>query len=171
MKNFDLHMKEFADLKYKGFRLGKSREPVSALQKLISVTDYPSGDVAEIVMAYMLGLFCSSRTDLYIAMTVSMDKKGVDFMLTRFREYNYPIQMKFNKRNERAYAPGITVVELGPDRLFTGEKYLDPEAGNQALLRMLTECGAYEEEELFDFFDESEGIEELFIAAWRLIKN
>lgn len=171
MKNFDQHMEGFTRDKYRAFKLGKSQEPVSALQKLISVTDYPSGDVAEIVMAYMLGLFCSSRTDLYVAMTVSMDKKGVDFMLTRFREYNYPIQMKFNKKNERAYAPGITVVELGPDRLFTGEKYLDPEAGNQALLRMLTECGAYEEEELFDFFDESEGIEELLIAAWRLIKN
>ena len=171
MKNFDLRMKEFADLKYKGFRLGKNRSELSELQKLIAVTDYPSGDVAEIVMAYMLGLFCSFRTDLYVAMTASMDKNGVDFMLTRFSEYNYPVQVKFNRKNERVYAPGITVVELGPDRLFSGKKYLDPEAGNLVLLHMLTECGAYEEEELFDFFDESEGIEELFIAAWRLIKN
>jgi len=171
MKNFDLHMKEFADLKYKGFRLGKNRSELSELQKLIAVTDYPSGDVAEIVMAYMLGLFCSFRTDLYVAMTASMDKKGVDFMLTRFCKYNYPIQMKFNKDDDCLYDPAITVTKLGPDRTFLGQRYLDTDAGNQALLRILTECGAYEEEEIFDSFEENEGFEELLIAAWRLIKN
>jgi len=171
MMNFDEHMRKFANDKYRAFKLGKDRADLAELQDLIAVTDYPSGDVAEIVMAYMLGLFCSFRTDLYASMTANMDKRGVDFMLTRFRKYNYPIQMKFNKDDDRIYDSSISVIKLGPDRTFLGQRYLNTDAGNQALLRMLTECGAYEEEEIFDSFEENEGLEDLLIKAWRLIKN
>lgn len=169
--DFGGYMREFAEFKYKAFKLGKTQGTVAALRKLIRFTNYTSGDLAEIVLAYMLGIFCAYHSDLYVAMTANLDKNGVDFMLTRFRKYNYPIQVKFNKENDHFYSDDITVVELGGDfDSFRATRYIDAMRGDYALFLVLIECDAYNEEEVCDFL-EIEGIADLLKEAWRIIVN
>ena len=55
MSNRNYDLKALASLKYAAFKIGRKMEPVEILRKLIAPTDLPSGDIAEVVLAYMLG--------------------------------------------------------------------------------------------------------------------
>ena len=55
------------------------------LRKLISVTEINSGDIAEIIIAFLLGNFFRAIDDGgRVYMTADLDKEGVDFEIVRF---------------------------------------------------------------------------------------
>ena len=164
-------VKELSDYKYLAAKAG--RENVSWLEFVfrskLGLTDFNSGDLAEIVICWMLGSFQRIDGDLSVHSSVRADMQGADVVLTRFVEVK--IQLKFNKKNERYYGRDIIVIELGPSREFTGTFYLDKESGNSVLMRVLTESGLYSEEEVYDLFEIEDEFEEDMRRAWEWIVN
>ena len=140
------------------------------LRKLISVTEINSGDIAEIIIAFLLGNFFRASDDGgRVYMTADLDKEGVDFEIVRFH-IHYSIQLKWNKKNNRTYRDYIRVIEVGPDPSFEGDMYLPPEKGAYMFYKFLVEAGAYEEDEIYDFDDERPRFKELCNEAWKIIR-
>ena len=164
-------VKELAEYKYLAAKAG--RENIAWLEFVsrskLGLTDFNSGDLAEILVCWMLGSFQRIDADLSVHSSVRADMQGADIVLTRFVEAK--IQLKFNKKNKRYYGRDIVVIELGPSRRFMGTLYLDKESGNNALMRVLTESGLYSEVEVFDLFEVEEDFEEDMRRAWEWIVN
>ena len=168
---FENLLKELCAFKRFAIKEGQSKNSPSEVFKKISVTNFTSGDVAEILMAYMLGLFSAIADDnLRIYVTTSLDKEGVDFCLKRFRQ-EYYVQMKFCKHNTRIYPSYVKVVELGAWRGFKGLTQLSAMGGNEALFRLLLESDAYDEDELYDIFESVSDFETICREVWTHIKN
>ena len=169
--NVELKVKELAEYKYLAAKAG--RENVSWLdfvsRSKLGLTDFNSGDLAEIVICWMLGSFQRIDGDLSVHSSVRADMQGADIVLNRFVEAK--VQLKFNKKNERYYGRDIVVIEVGPSRKFTGTFYLDKESGNNVLMKVLMESGLYSEEELYDLFEVEEEFEEDMRRAWEWIVN
>ena len=142
------------------------------LKTLIAKTEYPSGDVAEIVVAFMLGQWARLYGDgLRVFMTASLDARGEDFRLMRF-EISFSVQFKFNKKNTRCYPAYIRVIEEGPDRsAFHGMNYLPFTKGKYVLADVLVNSGAYEIDEAYDFMDDHLELSNICNKAWQIIKN
>ena len=158
---------KFAELKREAFSLTS----VEQLRELISKTDYPNGDVAELIVAFMLGNLCRTFDDgLQVFMTAKLDASGVDFCLRRFRQ-NFYVQLKWNKVNTRLYEDYITVVEAGPDKSFKGALYLKPQKGKFVLFDILTSTMAYDEEEFYDIEEKSPDFIQKCNEAWAIIKR
>ena len=159
-------LKEAARVKRAAYRL----ETIEELRNLISATNYASGDVAEIIISFLLGRFIGLiGDDARVFMTADLDKEGVDFEIVRFH-IHYSIQLKWNKKNTKAYKDYIRVIEVGPDSSFEGNMYLPPEKGCYMFYRFLMESGAYEEDEIYDFDDEHPDFKELCNKAWKIIR-
>lgn len=168
---FENLLKELCAFKRFAIKEGQSKNSPSEVFKRISVTDFTSGDVAEILMAYMLGLFSAIADDnLRIYVTTSLDKEGVDFCLKRFRQ-EYYVQMKFCKHNTKVYPSYVKVVEVGAWRGFKGWTQLPVMGGNEALYSLLVESGAYDEDEIYDIFESCPGFEDECRKIWVHIKN
>lgn len=145
-------------------------EDVQSLRELISETSLNNGDVAEIIISFLLGNFIRAiGDDAKVFMTADLDKKGVDFEIVRFR-IHYSIQLKWNKKNTKFYEDYIRVIEVGPDPSFEGDIYIHPEKGGYMLYRLLVESGAYEEGEIYDFDDERPDFKEFCNEAWEIIR-
>lgn len=158
-------LKAAAEIKRAAARL----EDLEDLRKLISATKLNSGDIAEIIIAFLLGNFFRAIDDgAHVYMTADLDKEGVDFEIVRFH-IHYSIQLKWNKKNNRAYRDYIRVIEVGPDPSFKGKIHLPPEKGAYMFYRLLIESGAYEEDEIYDFDDERPRFKELCNEAWKII--
>ena len=158
---------KFSDIKRKAMQLSS----IEDLKKLIAKTDYPSGDVAEIVMCFMLGNLCRAYDDgLRVFVSASSDRDGVDFCLRRFKR-NYYIQLMWNKKNDRVYPGHITVVEVGAGMSFSGERYLPKMNGRRALYEVLVNSIAYDEDEFYDIEDNYPDFMDMCDEAWNLIKN
>lgn len=164
-------VKELSDYKYLAAKAG--RENVSWLEFVsrskLGLTDFNSGDLAEILVCWMLGSFQRIDGDLSVHSSVRADMQGADVVLNRFVEVK--IQLKFNKKNERYYGRDIVVIELGPSRKFTGAFYLDKQSGNRILMKVLEESGLYSEEEICDLFEVEDEFEEDMRRAWEWIVN
>ena len=164
-------VKELSEYKYSAAKAG--RENVSWIdfvsRSKLGLTDFNSGDLAEVIACWMLGSFQRIDGDLSVHSSVRADMQGADIVLTRFVEAK--IQLKFNKKNKRYYGRDIVVIELGPSREFTGTFYLDKESGNSVLMRVLTESGLYSEEEVYDLFEIEDEFEEDMRRAWEWIVN
>lgn len=159
-------LKEAAKTKRAAYHL----ETVKELKDLISVTSYVNGDVAEIIIAFLLGNFIRAIEDgARVFMTADLDRDGVDFEIVRFR-IHYSIQLKWNKKNTKTYKDYIHVIEVGPDSSFEGKMYLPTEKGCYMFYRFLVESGAYEEDEIYDFDDEHPDFKELCNDAWKIIR-
>ena len=157
-------MKRFA------LKEGQTLQKPENVQNKISVTYLSAGDVAEIWMAYMLGLFSAIAEDgLKVFITTSLDKEGVDFCLKRFKSQAY-MQMKFCKRNDKIYPSDIKVVELGATKGFSGLNELDPMNGNDALYKLLIKSGLYDEDEIYLIFESQDWFETACKNVWKLIK-
>lgn len=170
-EKFEKILKELCTLKRFAIKEGQSKNDPSEVFKKISMTDFTSGDVAEILMGYMLGLFSAIADDnLRIYVTTSLDKEGVDFCLKRFRQ-EYYVQMKFCKRNTKVYSSYIQVVEVGACSAFKGLTQLRPMGGSEALYTLLLGSGAYDEDEIYDIFESCQGFEDKCKKVWALIKN
>ena len=143
---------------------------IAELRALISATNYASGDIAEIIISFLLGNFIRLiGDDAKVFMTADLDKIGVDFEIVRFH-IHYSIQLKWNKKNNKSYKDYIRVIEVGPDSSFEGNMYLSPEKGCYMFYRFLMESGAYEEDEIYDFDDEHPDFKELCNEAWKIIR-
>ena len=163
-------MNELCSLKRFALKHGQALKKPGKLQKEISVTYLSAGDVAEIWMAYMLGLFSAIAEDgLKVYITTSLDKEGVDFCLKRFKSQSY-LQMKFCKKNDRIYPSDIKVVELGGAKSFSGINELDPMNGNEALYNLLIASGLYDEDEIYDIFEKHSWFEPTCNEVWRLTR-
>ncbi len=158
-------------LKQLAIKTGQQKKPVDVVAAKIKATDLPSGDVAEILMAYMLGFFSAIAGNLKVYTTVDLDKKGVDFSL-KMRNYLKAayIQMKFCKHNTKSYPPYITVVEVGAWPGFGGLTELSSCPGNAALFKILINSGLYDEDEIYCIFESYYGFEENCREVWELIK-
>ena len=80
--------------------------------------------------------------------------------------------MKFAKKNDQTYSKYITVVEIGPDKSFTGKNELKNRPGSSALFDFLVLSGIYtedEEEVLYSIFDEHPEIDALCKKVWSKI--
>ena len=145
-------------------------ENVEDLRDLISATALENGDIAEIIISFLLGNFIRAiGDDARLFMTADLDKKGVDFEIVRFH-IHYSIQLKWNKINDQPYENYIRVIEVGPDPSFKGKIHLPPEKGTYMFYRLLVESGAYEEDEIYDFDDERPRFKELCNEAWKIIR-
>ena len=135
-------------------------------------TELNTGDLAEILVMWMLGIFQRIDSELSVHASPFLDMQGIDIALRRFSGKAADIQLKFNRKNRQAYGKGISVIELRPSSKFTGELYLvGTEPGNSVLLRILTECGVYVDEEVYDLFESEYGFEERLNRAWEWLKN
>ena len=169
-EKFYQKMKELCYLKRFALKEGQALQNPENVQNKISVTYLSAGDVAEIWMAYMLGLFSAiAEDDLKVFITTSLDKEGVDFCLKRFKSQAY-MQMKFCKRNDKIYPSDIKVVELGATKGFSGLNELDPMNGNEALYNLLIKSGLYDEDEIYDIFEKQDWFEPTCNEVWRLIR-
>ncbi len=158
---------DFAELKRKAFSLTS----VEQLRNLIAKTNYPNGDVAELIVAFMLGNLCRTIDDgMQVFMTAKLDASGVDFCLRRFKK-NFYIQLKWNKRNTKIYEDYITVVETGPDSSFKGTRYLEPQRGKFVLFDIMTIPMAYDEDEFYDIEENSPDLIQKCNEAWAIIKR
>lgn len=145
-------------------------ENIEDLRDLISATALDNGDIAEIIISFLLGNFIRAiGDDARLFMTADLDKKGVDFEIVRFH-IHYSIQLKWNKINDQPYENYIRVIEVGPDPSFKGKIHLPPEKGAYMFCRLLVESGAYEEDEIYDFDDERPRFKELCNKAWKIIR-
>jgi hypothetical protein len=148
-----------------------SLESVDELKRLIAATDCPSGDVAEIILAFMLGMFSRLFGDgMRVFMTAPLDVKGEDFRIVRF-EIPYSIQLKWNKKNDKVYPPHIKVIEVGASPAFKGERYLPAQRGYYMFYDFLAKSGAYEEDELWTFDEKHPELADIFDEAWEIIKT
>lgn len=169
-ETFNKKMNELCALKRFALKQGQALRKPDRVQKEISVTYLSAGDVAEVLMAYMLGLFSAIAGDgLRVFITTSLDKEGVDFCLKRFKSQAY-MQMKFCKHNDRIYPSDIKVVELGGAKSFSGLNELDPMNGNEALYNLLIKSGLYDEDEIYDIFERHDWFEPTCNEVWRLIR-
>ena len=169
-ETFNGKMNELCFLKRFALKQGQSLRKPDRVQKEISVTYLAAGDVAEIWMAYMLGLFSAIADDgLRVFITTSLDMEGVDFCLKRFKSQSY-MQMKFCKRNDKIYPDDVKVVELGATKWFSGLNELDPMNGNEALYNLLIKSGLYDEDEIYDIFEKQDWFEPTCNEVWRLIR-
>ena len=167
---FNQKMNELCTLKRFALKQGQALKKPWNVQKEISVTYLSAGDVAEVWVAYMLGLFSAIADDgLRVFITTSLDKEGVDFCLKRFKSQAY-MQMKFCKRNDKIYPSDIKVVELGATKGFSGLNELDPMNGNEALYNLLIASGLYDEDEIYDIFEKQDWFEPTCNEVWRLIR-
>lgn len=167
---FNQKMNELCTLKRFALKQGQALKKPGNIQKEISVTYLSAGDVAEVWVAYMLGLFSAIADDgLRVFITTSLDREGVDFCLKRFKSQSY-IQMKFCKHNDRMYSDDIKVVELGGAKRFSGLNELDPMNGNEALYNLLIKSGLYDEDEIYDIFERQDWFEPTCNEVWRLIR-
>ena len=133
-------------------------------------TDFNTGDLAEILVLWMLGMFQRVDKNLSVHSAPRLDMEGIDVVLRRFNQEFY-IQIKFNKNNDRYYGDEITVIEVGPPTTFLGHIYTRKENGNAVLFSILSECGAYSEEELYDLFEKDDSFEETIRKAWEWLRN
>ena len=164
-------IKDLCEFKRLARKEGQARNLPDKLREMIKATSFPSGDVAEIWMVYMLGLFSVIAEDgLKIYTTVALDKEGTDFLLRRF-DMNFHVQQKFCIKNKKYYPPHIRVVEVGAWKGFNGLTELPSCTGSYAVFRILEESGAYDEEELYDIFEENEEFVKLCNEVWTYIKN
>lgn len=170
MSNRKYDLKALAALKYATFKIGRKKDPVEVLRELIAPTDLPSGDIAEIVLAYMLGYLTKTVRGLYVDMSAYADMKGVDFVLTRFG-YEHKLQLKFNRKDRRDYGEDIVVFYAGPSRKFVGAKYLDEDRGDDILLNILLQLDVYDFDEACDIIDGHCGLKDACIEAWEIIRN
>lgn len=170
MSNRNYDLKALASLKYAAFKIGRKMEPVEILRKLIAPTDLPSGDIAEVVLAYMLGYLTKVVRGLYVDMSAYADMKGVDFVLTRF-VYEHKLQLKFNRKDRRDYGEDIVVFYAGPFSKFTGARYLKTNRGDNILLDVLVELNVYDFDEACDIIDGHRGLKRTCIEAWDIIRN
>lgn len=170
MSNRNYDLKALASLKYAAFKIGRKMEPVEILRKLIAPTDLPSGDIAEVVLAYMLGYLTKVVRGLYVDMSAYADMKGVDFVLTRFG-YEHKLQLKFNRKDRRDYGEDIVVFYAGPSSKFIGTKYLEEDRGDNILLNILLSMDVYDFDEACDIIDDHRRLKEACIRAWEIIKN
>lgn len=169
-ENFYKKMKELCSLKRFALKQGQALKKPGNVRREISVTYLSAGDVAEIWMAYMLGLFSAIADDgLRVFITTSLDREGVDFCLKRFKSQAY-LQMKFCKHNDRIYPDDIRVVELGGAKGFSGLNELDSMNGNEALYNLLLESGLYDEDEIYDIFERQDWFEKTCKEVWKLIR-
>ena len=169
-EKFYQKMKELCYLKRFALKEGQTLQKPENVQNKISVTYLSAGDVAEIWMAYMLGLFSAIAEDgLKVFITTSLDKEGVDLCLKRFKSQAY-MQMKFCKRNDKIYPSDIKVVELGATKGFSGLNELDPMNGNDALYKLLIKSGLYDEDEIYLIFESQDWFETACKNVWKLIK-
>ena len=163
-------MQELCSLKRFALKEGQALCSPDATRKKVSVTYMSAGYVAEVWMAYMLGLFSTIADDgLKVYITTSLDKKGIDFCLKRFKSQAY-IQMKFCKHNIQIYSSDIKVVELGAAKDFFGQNEVERMNGNNALYKLLLESELYDEDEIYSIFASQDWFEETCIDVWKLIK-
>lgn len=168
-------VKELCDDKRAARKAGFSLMDIDVFiqkQKLIGKW-YSSGDIAEIYMAYMLGAF-QTVADRYINVKFfeKEDIMGADFIISLSPVETKYIQMKFAKKNDQTYSKYITVVEIGPDKSFTGKNELKNRPGSSALFDFLVLSGIYtedEEEVLYSIFDEHPEIDALCKKVWSKI--
>ena len=169
-ETFNKKMNELCYLKRFALKQGQALRKPDRVQKEISVTYMSAGGVAEIWMAYMLGLFSAIAEDgLRVFITTSLDREGVDFCLKRFKSQAY-MQMKFCKKNDRIYPDDIRVVELGGAKGFSGLNELPSMNGNEALYNLLIASGLYDEDEIYDIFEKQDWFEPTCNEVWRLIR-
>ena len=169
-ETFNAKMNELCYLKRFALKHGQALRKPDRVQKEISVTYMSAGDVAEIWMAYMLGLFSAIAEDgLRVFITTSLDREGVDFCLKRFKSQSY-IQMKFCKHNDKIYSDDIKVVELGAAKGFSGRNELPSMNGNEALYNLLFESGLYDEDEIYLIFESRRWFETVCKDVWKLIR-
>ena len=163
-------MQELCFLKRLAIKEGQLLNEPDKIRKKISVTHLASGDVAEIWMSYMLGLFSATANDgLRIYVTTALDKEGVDFCLKRFR-FNYYVQMKFCKHNTKPYPDYIKVVEVAGGSNFQGKTEFPHTLGKYAVFQLLFESGAYDEDELYDIFDGNKAFTNTCNKVWDYIR-
>ena len=169
-EKFYQKMKELCYLKRFALKEGQTLQKPKNVQDKISVTYLSAGDVAEIWMAYMLGLFSAIADDgLRVFITTSLDREGVAFCLKRFKSQSY-IQMKFCKHNDKIYSDDIKVVELGAAKGFSGRNELPSMNGNEALYNLLFESGLYDEDEIYLIFESRRWFETVCKDVWKLIR-
>ena len=158
---------KLADVKKEALKL----KEIKGLRELIAATSFPNGDIAEVLVAFMLGNFARLFDDgLKVFMSASLDRDGSDFVLRRFH-INYHVQFKWNKKNDHEYPEYVVVIEEGADRCFQGKHYLTPTKGKYVLFHVLVQSGAYEEDEIYDFMEAYPWFNDLCDEVWRTIKN
>jgi hypothetical protein len=170
MKNLE----NFNNLKNAAYDNGKNysgNDDIAVLKKMVRYMD-SYGDIAEILIAYMLGVFAHHVGNFEAVMTAALDACGTDFLLIRSngRRKKFWVQTKFcNKNYTKIYADYVKTIIVGACKEFTGDRYgTEIMPGNIILYNILTESGAYAEEEVYGFF-EIEGIENLLRDVWKIL--
>lgn len=138
-------------------------------------TDFQTGKIAEIVVAWMLGYFQSIKKDgLKVYINDTLDFAGIDFRLEKFGVRS-DIQQKFNiseDNDRRVYNNNIVIFRCGPDKkVFTGTFFVKSMTGDTVLIDLLEQSGLYNLEELLDVFDNVEEFGNMLRLAWRFMKN
>ena len=132
---------------------------------------YETGKHVEYMLAWMLGAFSAkTNDDFHVQMSDYLDHvKKADFLLIRNGKKSF-IQVKFNNNKPFAVPSDVKLVRLGPPSTFEGGKFLDTDTGSSAFVKMLSESGIYDENELYDFFDEHRELNSIFNKLWRNLK-
>lgn len=158
-----------ASYKYCAGKAGRKDVPWEefAEEEQHGLDDLNTGDLAEILMMWMIGKFQQIDHHLSVITCPKLDADGIDLMLERSGGSSR-LHLTFNRKNDRVYAPDIMVVELGASKTFSGKIYTDiTMEGNRALFEVLSKSGHYSSAEIFDLFELAYPLEEELIEAWR----
>lgn len=167
MKNVKEKVEKLNDIKNEAFYI----KALNALRAVIGKTKFDNGDIAEIIMAFLLGRFASLVHDssFVIVMEPELDLDGIDFKIWH-RHIARSVQLKWNKKNDQPYDWFIHVIELGASKEFDGKHHVPSEKGRYAFYRFLIESNAFSEEEVWTFDEEHPDFGKLCDEAWKIIK-
>ena len=177
LKKFDKQDKRLNDFKQKAFDLGVAMCSADVFRKeTLQGHRMTSGDRAEIVMSFMLGFFkklteLDDWGELRVTFSPFLDRKKVDFVLTRFG-WDHKIQLKFNDLRKYILPRGVHLVRSAPSRKFRDKNFMGKtDRGDNVLLEFLVQGDAYSESELYDFFDEHEDFAAICCEVWEMIHD
>lgn len=139
----------------------------------IRFTDFQTGKIAEIIIAWMLGIFQENAgINFEVRMNKKLDEKGkTDFAITR-QGMTSKIQMKFENNKEVILPYDVIRIDLAAAKGFEGRKiWKHHDSGALALNKLLTQTGLFDTFEVSDFLDEHPDIEKALNFAWKFMKN
>ena len=177
MAEFYEMMHVLASIKNKAFKLGMSGADVDELRNLICMTDYASGLVAEIIVAYLLGMFKRLvKQDgggvIHVTMSAFLDKCGTDFTISRFGD-DHKIQFKFNDIRPYVTEKDVYLFRAAPSRKFRGTNFMNGEIdrGDNIFLNLFVESEVYDEDDIYTFFENHESFAAICREAWEIIRS
>lgn len=176
---YDITNRKVNTAKNLAFAYGKAKWLFAAFVKRTKITfDYDvtwtDGLFAELIIAWMCGLFAVHNPDFDVKISVALDHQHkTDFLVNRRGKdgniHQQKVQMKFNNDQAFRLPQDVKLVRLAPSPTFFG-KFLSPMTGYEAFKAFLLSTDLYTAKELdSNKWLNSPNLQKAFNDAWSSI--